>query len=66
MKMKLNLFPIFQLIYDRFSRAALQINITPLKVPMNRKITKTTSQIKFSAVTTKQRIKLVFRYSLCK
>ena len=40
--------------------AALQINIIPLLVTMNRKIKKTTGQIKFSAVTIKQRIKLVY------
>ena len=38
---------------------ALQINIIPLPVTMNRKIKKTTGQIKFSVVTKKQRIKPV-------
>ena len=42
----------------------MQINIIPLPVTMNGK--KNTSQIKFSAVTIKQRIKPVLQHSLCK
>ena len=46
-------------------KSALQKNI-PLPVTMNRKIKKTTGQIKFSVVTIRQQIKLVLRYSPCK
>ena len=41
----------------RITIPALQINIISLPVTMNRKIKKTISEIKFSAVTIKQRIK---------
>ena len=43
-----------------------QMNIIPLSDTMNRKIKKNTSQIKFSAFTIKQQIKLVLRHSLGK
>ena len=45
---------------------ALQINIVPLLVTMNKKIKRTTGQINFFTVTIKQQIKLVLRHSLCK
>ena len=46
-------------MFTKVTLTALQINIIPLLVAMNRKI-KTTGQIKFSAITIKQQIKLVF------
>ena len=51
---------------DFYLNSALQINIIPLPVTMNRKIKKPTSQIKLSAVTIKQQIKLLLQHSLCK
>ena len=49
-------------ILSQCTMTALQINI--FHHEQNNK--KTTSQIKFSAITIKQRIKLVLRHSLCK
>ena len=43
-----------------------QMNIIPLSDTMNGKIKKNASQIKFSAFTIKQQIKLVLRHSLGK
>ena len=51
---------------DFYLNSALQINIIPLPVTMNRKIKKPTNQIKFSEVTIKQQIKLLLQHSLCK
>ena len=45
-------------------KTALQINITPLPVTMNKKIEK--PPVKFSQVTIKHPTKLVLRNSLCK
>ena len=46
--------------------SVLQMNIIPLLVTMNKKNKKSTGQIKFLAVTLKQRIKLDLQHSLCK
>ena len=54
------------MLSTRKVKSALQINIIPLPVTMNRKMKKTTGQVTFLAVTIRQQIKLVLRYSLCK
>ena len=56
----------YLLLEPSYHITLLQINIIPLPVTMNRKIKKTTGQIKFLVVTIKQEIKLILQHSLYK